>query len=72
MDFSILYAIQTLRGPVMDALILGLTNIMSSYGQIWLVLGVALAVLTVWALNRLCDWLAARRAAQNGGGNPQA
>ena len=36
------------------------------------VLGAALAVLTVWALNRLCDWLAARRAAQNGGGNPQA
>ena len=141
MDFSILYAIQTLRGPVMDALILGLTNIMGSYGQIWLVVGVALclfpktrrcgvavglaawavaaaasggryfkkpgavllavaaligfsrmylfvhfptdvlfgavlgaalAVLTVWALNRLCDWLAARRAAQNGGGNPQA
>ena len=31
------------------------------------VLGAALAVLTVWALNRLCDWLAARRAAQNGG-----
>ena len=186
MDFSILYAIQTLRGPVMDALILGLTNIMGSYGQIWLVvgaalclfpktrrcgvavllsyglvflvgqyglkdliarprpchldqtvellikrpssyscpsthtawafaaaasvwmyfkkpgavllavsaligfsrmylfvhfptdvmfgavLGVALAVLTVWALNRLCNWLAARRTAQNGGGNPQA
>ena len=36
------------------------------------VLGAALAVLTVWALNRLCDWLAARRTAQNGGGNPQA
>ena len=36
------------------------------------VLGAALAVLTVWALNSLCDWLAARRAAQNGGGNPQA
>ena len=44
MDFSILYAIQTLRGPVMDALILGLTNIMGSYGQIWLVVGVALCL----------------------------
>lgn len=44
MEFSILYAIQNLRSPLLDALILGLTNIMGSYGQIWLIVGVALCV----------------------------
>lgn len=44
MDFSILYAIQTLRSPVVDALILGMTTVMGGYGQIWLVLGAALCL----------------------------
>ncbi|MGN0777527.1 MAG: phosphatase PAP2 family protein [Aristaeellaceae bacterium] len=44
MDFSILYAMQTLRSPVLDALVLGLTTVMGSYGQIWPVLGVVLCL----------------------------
>lgn len=42
MDFSILYAIQNLRNPVLDSFILMLTNIMGSYGQIWVIVGIAL------------------------------
>ena len=42
MDFSILYAIQQIRNPVLDRLILMLTNIMGSYGQIWVIVGIAL------------------------------
>lgn len=45
MDFSILYAIQNLRNPVLDDFILALTNIMGSYGQIWLIAGVVLCIL---------------------------
>ena len=44
MDFSILYAIQNMRNPIMDAFILALTNIMGSYGQIWLIIGAALCI----------------------------
>ena len=44
MDFSILYAIQNMRSPVLDSLILALTRIMGSYGQIWLIVGVALCI----------------------------
>lgn len=44
MDFSILYAIQNMRNPVMDGIILALTNIMGSYGQIWLIVGVVLCI----------------------------
>lgn len=42
MDFAILYAIQNIHNPVLDQLILALTHIMGSYGQIWLVVGVLL------------------------------
>ena len=42
MDFSILYTIQNLRNPVLDSFILMLTNIMGSYGQIWIIVGVVL------------------------------
>ena len=42
MDFSILYAIQNLRNSVLDSFILMLTNIMGSYGQIWVIVGIAL------------------------------
>lgn len=44
MEFSILYAIQNLRNPVFDAIILALTNIMGPYGQIWLIVGVGLCI----------------------------
>lgn len=44
MEFSILYAIQNMRNSVLDDLILLLTNIMGSYGQIWLIVGVALCI----------------------------
>lgn len=39
-----LYAIAALRSPVLDALVLGLTTVMGSYGQIWPVLGVVLCL----------------------------
>ena len=44
MDFSILYAIQGMRSPVLDSFILALTGLMGSYGQIWLVVGAALCI----------------------------
>lgn len=44
MEFSILYAIQNMRNSVLDDLILLLTNIMGLYGQIWLIVGVALCI----------------------------
>lgn len=44
MDFAILYAIQNIHNPVLDQLILALTHIMGSYGQIWLVVGVLLCI----------------------------
>lgn len=44
MDFSILYAIQQMHSPLLDQLILALTTVMGHYGQIWLVVGVALCI----------------------------
>lgn len=45
MEFSILYAMQALRSPWLDSLILGLTAVMGSYGQIWLAVGAVLCLL---------------------------
>ena len=51
MDFSILYAIQGMRSPALDGFILALTNLMGSYGQIWLLVG---AVLCIFKKTRRC------------------
>lgn len=40
MDFDILYAIQALRTPFLDKCVLALTNVMGSYGTIWLIVAV--------------------------------
>ena len=53
MDFSILYAIQGMRSPVLDSFILALTGLMGSYGQIWLVVGAALGVALALATVKL-------------------
>ena len=42
MEFSILYGIQQMRSPALDSFILTLTSIMGSYGQIWVIVGIAL------------------------------
>lgn len=42
MDFSILYAIQGLRSAWLDNVILAITKVMGSYGQIWLVVALVL------------------------------
>lgn len=42
MDFSILYAIQAMRSPLLDQIMLLVTNIMGSYGQIWLFVALGL------------------------------
>lgn len=42
MDFNILYAIQGIRTPVLDQIILVITNIMGSYGQISLIVAACL------------------------------
>lgn len=42
MDMQILYAIQAMRAPWLDQLILGLTKVMGSYGQIWVIVGIVL------------------------------
>ncbi len=39
MDFDILYAIQNLRCPFMDSLILGLTWLVGDYGHLWAIVG---------------------------------
>lgn len=44
MDFNILYAIQGIRTPVLDQIILVITNIMGSYGQISLIVAACLLV----------------------------
>lgn len=51
MDFSILYAIQNLRCDALDSIILFITNIAGSYGQIWPIIG---AVLCVFKKTRKC------------------
>lgn len=45
MDFNILYAIQGIRTPVLDQIILAITNIMGSYGQISLIVAACLLAL---------------------------
>ena len=42
MDFSILYAIQGMRSPALDSVVLALTSVMGAYGQIWLIVGAAM------------------------------
>lgn len=42
MDFSILYAIQSMRTPVFDKVMLAITDLMGSYGQIWLLAALGL------------------------------
>ena len=51
MDFSILYAIQTLRCGWLDSLILFVTKAAGSYGQCWVVLA---AVLLIFKKTRKC------------------
>lgn len=44
MDFSILYSIQAMRSSVFDQIMLAITNIMGSYGQIWLLVALGLII----------------------------
>lgn len=44
MDFDILYAIQSIHTPLLDSIILAVTKITGSYGQIWLVVAAALLI----------------------------
>ncbi|MDO4976651.1 MAG: phosphatase PAP2 family protein [Eubacteriales bacterium] len=44
MDFQILYAIQSVHSPILDQLNLVITKIVGSYGQIWLILAIALLI----------------------------
>ena len=51
MDFDILYAIQSIRTPFLDDLILLLTKVTGNYGQIWLALAV---ILLLFRKTRVC------------------
>ena len=51
MDFNILYAIQSIRTPILDNIILALTKIMGSYGEIWLIVA---AILLIFRKTRKC------------------
>lgn len=42
MDFKILYAIQSIRTPLLDSIMVTITNIPGNYGQMWVVLGIIL------------------------------
>ena len=53
MEFSILYAIQNLHTPFLDQLILKLTDIVGSYGEIWLI---AAAVMLTNRKTRRCAY----------------
>ena len=44
MDFSILYAIQAIRSPAFDQIMLFITKLMGSYGQIWLFVALGLII----------------------------
>ena len=44
MEFSILYAIQGLRCPFLDVIMLGLTHIVGSYGHLWVTLAIVLCI----------------------------
>ena len=53
MEFSILYAIQNLRTDFLDSVILKLTDIVGSYGEIWLI---AAAVMLTNRKTRRCAY----------------
>ena len=44
MDFGILYTIQAMRSPALDQIMLGITKIMGSYGQIWLFVALGMII----------------------------
>lgn len=44
MDFKILYAIQNIRTPWLDEVMLFITNLIGSYAEIWLVIGAILLI----------------------------
>lgn len=44
MDFSILYAIQNIRTPILDEIIVFITNACGSKAQIWIYLGIVLCL----------------------------
>lgn len=57
MDFSILYAIQSIRSPALDAIMLTLTKLMGSIGQVWLVVAVALLLFKKTRKAGICVFL---------------
>ena len=44
MDFNILYAIQEIHSSFLDSIILAITKVMGNYGQIWLLVSLALLI----------------------------
>lgn len=44
MDFAILYAIQNIRTPLLDKIMVLITSIPGSYGQMWVALGILLLI----------------------------
>ena len=44
MDFGILYAIQAMRSPALDQIMLVITKLMGSIGQIWLLVAIGLII----------------------------
>lgn len=44
MEFQILYAIQNMHSPIFDQFNLAITKLVGSYGQIWLILAIALFI----------------------------
>ena len=44
MDFNILYAIQAIHSSFLDEIILFITKVMGNYGQIWLLVSLALCI----------------------------
>lgn len=44
MDFNILYAIQAIRSPALDQIMLGITSIMGSIGQVWIFVALGLII----------------------------
>ena len=51
MEMQILYFIQSLRSPILDQIVLAITNILGSYGQIWVVIG---AIMLLFKKTRKC------------------
>ena len=44
MEFNILYAIQAIHSSFLDNIILAITKVMGNYGQIWLLVSLALLI----------------------------